>query len=168
MTEKKGVDLKQLGSIRLGRFVIGLVGIGFFGIYLAIAFEMPAGGIGNPGPGLWPTIVGITGVAMSAMLSIEALILPDSASGNMELPRGKTLFKVGGLLGLSLLYIIIVPIVGQLVGSFLFFVSIIRMIGDVGWIKSVIYGAVASGAIFYFFAVLLGLRLPAGILGIGG
>lgn len=157
-----------MGTIRIGRFVIGLVGIAFFAGYLAIALEMPAGGIGNPGPGLWPTIVGITGVTMAAMLALEALLMGESASGNLEMPRGAKLFQVLGMLGLAAAYIVVVPILGQLAGSFIFFALVIRLVGvNVSWIRAVIYSAIAAGAIYYFFGVLLGLRLPAGILGLG-
>tara|TARA_B110000259_G_C14021085_1_gene403081 strand:- start:342 stop:845 length:504 start_codon:yes stop_codon:yes gene_type:complete len=160
--------LKSIGTVRLGRFILGLIGIGFFGAYLTMALEMPVGGVGNPGPGLWPTIVGITGLAMSGLLALEALFLASSASGNIELPRGPLLFKVAGLLGFALLYIMAIPVLGQLVGSFLFFVSIIRLMNEVGWIKSLLLGALASGVIHFSFAVLLGLRLPVGVFGIGG
>ena len=156
-----------MGTVRLGRFVMGILGVGFFAGYLAIALEMPAGGVGNPGPGLWPTIVGITGLAMSAMLSVEAIVLPDSASGNIDFPRGKKLFQVSSMLGLTAVYIFAVPILGQLLGSFIFFALVIKLLSQNNWLKIVLYAALASGLIYYCFAILLGLRLPAGFLGFG-
>ena len=168
MSGKRIFDPRSVGSVRLGRMIIGVLGVGFFGAYLSMALEMPASAIGNPGPGLWPTMVGITGIGMSIILALEAIFLADSASGDIEFPRGKILIKVAGLLGLSLIYIAVVPILGQLLGSFIFFALIIKMLGDVGILKSILLAAVSSGTIFYFFAVVLGLRLPMGILGIGG
>jgi putative tricarboxylic transport membrane protein len=168
MMEKRILDPRSMGSVRLGRLIIGVLGVGFFGAYLSMALEMPASAIGNPGPGLWPTMVGITGIGMSIILALEALFLADSASGDIEFPRGKVLAKVAGLLGLSLVYIATVPIVGQLIGSFIFFTLIIKLLGNVRIIKAILLAAVSSGLIFFFFTSVLGLRLPMGVFGIGG
>jgi putative tricarboxylic transport membrane protein len=161
------LNFKAMGTRRVGRAVAGLIGFVVFAGYLQIALEMPAGSTGNPGPGLWPTMVGYFGIAMSIMLVLEALFMANSTEGNIEFPRKEVLRRVALFLGLSLVYILIVPTAGQLVGSAVFFTLIIKLLSTKNWLISLLYGVLSAVVIWAFFTQALGLRLPAGLLGIG-
>jgi putative tricarboxylic transport membrane protein len=159
--------LKAMGTRRTGRAIAGLIGlVGFVG-YLQMALDMPSGSTGNPGPGLWPTMVGYFGVAMSIMLVLEALLMANSTEGNIEFPRQEVLRRVLGFLGLSLAYILVVPVLGQLVASTLFFTVIIKLLSKKNWLIALFFGALSAVLIWAFFTQALSLRLPAGVLGIG-
>jgi putative tricarboxylic transport membrane protein len=160
--------LADVGTRRIGRVVAGLIGFVGFAGYLQIALEMPLGGTGNPGPGLWPTMVGYVGIAMSLMLVLEAVFMANSTDGNIEFPRQKVLLQVSMFLGLSLVYIIVVPILGQLVTSALFFTAVIKLLSKRNILLSLLIGVVSAVVVWFMFVQLLSLRLPSGIFNIGG
>lgn len=158
---------KAMGTRRTGRAVAGLVGFVFFAGYLQLALEMPLGSQGNPGPGLWPSMVGYFGVAMSVWLVLEALLMANSSEGNIEFPRKEELRRVLSFSGLGLVYILVVPTLGQLIASSLFFAVVIKMLSNKNVFISFLYGALSGFLIWAFFTQALSLRLPAGFLGIG-
>ncbi len=60
------------------------------GVYLAGSLELPMGSAARPGAGLYPFLVGITLVALSAPLFIRSLKLKETQQERAEpFPRGK-------------------------------------------------------------------------------
>lgn len=155
---------KNMGTVRIGRVVAGILGIVFFGTYLNLAMDMPQGSPQNPGPGAFPVLIGYVAIAISILLIFEALLSPSSATGNIEFPRKVILWKVVVFVAMSIAYIAFLPTVGQWIGSVIFLSLGVKILGKVAWWKAGLIGLVSGLAVSAFFIYLLDLRLPTGTI----
>lgn len=156
---------REMGTVRIGRAVAGGIGVLFFGAYLNLALQMPQGSPGSPGPGSFPVVVGITAIGISLLLILEALFSPKSASGDMGFPRSKMLVRVLSFVGMSVGYIVLIPFLGQWIGSVVFITLAVKMLSTLPWWKSALIGVLSGVLISAFFIEVLGLMLPTGPLG---
>ncbi len=155
---------KNMGTVRIGRIVAGILGILFFGTYLNLAMDMPQGSPQNPGPGAFPVLIGYVAIAISVLLIFEALLSPSSASGNIGFPKKVILWKVVVFVAMSIAYIAFLPTVGQWIGSVIFLSLVVKILGKVAWWKAGLIGLVSGLAVSAFFIYLLDLRLPTGTI----
>src|SRR4051812_9796566 len=79
--------LSMLGQKRLARTASGVLGVLVSTAYTFEAFRIPLGRTAEPGPGMFPRVVGIAGIVISLIVILEAL-LTDPVSGAVELPEG--------------------------------------------------------------------------------
>jgi len=148
--------------------VILLVGM----IYEVMALRMPWGHITYPGPGFYPSLVGVFLLLASGGFVLWRLskgkALPP-APGPREVnrvdsktdPRGKTL----SLIALLLFYVLTLNSLGFLLAMFIFMIFSIRIFGYRRWLSSLGI-AIAIVAVSYLsFVVWLKVPLPQGILG---
>ena len=101
-----------------GYIVVGAIGICLSVLYLAVSFQMPMGRLRQPGAGVFPVISGFLLLLGSVSALWEGLKTRKSES--VELPAGSDLRRllvlVGGILG----YLVLLPILGQLISSTIF------------------------------------------------
>lgn len=69
-----------------------------------------------------------------------------------------------GTMGLSTLYVILLPLAGYLILTPLFLLAVIRFLGKRSWIQNVATALLLTAALYLLFARVLGVPLPAGIL----
>lgn len=148
---------------RTGRAVLGIVGVAVSGGYLSMALAMPMGGPGSPGPGRFPMIVGIAAVLISLLVIGEAFFT-SGIGGEIELPRGKEAKNVIGFAVLTTAFILLLPLLGQYIGSTLYFMTMIWFLGRIAWWKVLLYGLIAGVGTSFVFIELLSVRLPAGVI----
>lgn len=141
------------------RLVIGVLGLGLFASYTWDARSMPLGEASMPGPGLFPLIVGIAGLLFSVVTIVESLVkLPSSE--RIPLPTQKRGIQVGGLVLLLAVFVFTVEYIGAYAGSFVFAVLSIKLLGDKPWWKCLLFGAVISLPVIFFFSNVLAISLP--------
>ncbi|MCX5734694.1 MAG: tripartite tricarboxylate transporter TctB family protein [candidate division NC10 bacterium] len=140
-------------------------------VYEVMAFRMPLGRIGQPGPGYFPTIVGAFLVLTAAACLIQALAVgrrgspteeaaEDAAPAQSARQTGKTWL----LLIFLVLYVLALQPVGFPIALTVFLVASIWVFGYRKWLP-VAGIAVALTVISYLtFVVWLKVPLPLGIL----
>ena len=144
-----------------GYIVVGAIGICLSVLYLAVSFQMPMGRIRQPGAGVFPVISGFLLLLGSVSALWEGLKTRKSES--VELPAGSDLRRllvlVGGILG----YLVLLPILGQLISSTIFCFVLIRALSSlsIGWVA--LYALLMAGAAYLLFVRFLMLPMPAGI-----
>ena len=144
-----------------GYIVVGAIGICLSVLYLAVSFQMPMGRLRQPGAGVFPVISGFLLLLGSVSALWEGLKTRKSES--VELPAGSDLRRllvlVGGILG----YLVLLPILGQLISSTIFCVVLIRALSSlsIGWVA--LYALLMAGAAYLLFVRFLMLPMPAGI-----
>ena len=144
-----------------GYIVVGAIGICLSVLYLAVSFQMPMGRLRQPGAGVFPVISGFLLLLGSVSALWEGLKTRKSAS--VELPAGSDLRRllvlVGGILG----YLVLLPILGQLISSTIFCFVLIRALSSlsIGWVA--LYALLMAGAAYLLFVRFLMLPMPAGI-----
>ncbi|HEX9465924.1 MAG TPA: tripartite tricarboxylate transporter TctB family protein [Alphaproteobacteria bacterium] len=136
--------------------VLFLVG-GFFAWQ---ALALPMGSIGLPGPGFFPLVLGLA-------LAAEALGLI-VASGGLARGDAEATTELGHRdVVLTYVALLLVPVFFEQLGALatlgVFAAAVAMIVGRFAWWRAGLGAAIGMAAVWYFFKVLLGVQLPAGI-----
>jgi hypothetical protein len=139
------------------------VGVSVFcALYLAWALRMPFGGVRNPGPGFFPVILGLTGVAIALGFVVQGLVEGRMVRG-APLPKA-ALARLAGYIVTIGLYAATQSLVGTYVGIFVLVLVLSKLSGLDGWAKPIALAGSCAAAAYGLFGLLLGVPLPLGIL----
>ncbi|RAI34058.1 tripartite tricarboxylate transporter TctB family protein [Rhodoplanes roseus] len=140
-----------------GDAAVGLA-LAVAGVALAImAWPIPRGEVGNPGPGFMPFVLGLALVGLGLACALRALREHDATA--VVLANRKAAVCLAMLLAAALAFIPVgfVPTVAVML-SVLF-----AVLAGMPWWRAALSGCGASLALFAVFQYALGLGLPAGI-----
>lgn len=145
-----------------GYIVVGAIGICLSVLYLALSFQMPMGRVRQPGAGVFPVISGF----LLLLGSVSALWegMKQRKSEQVELPAGSDLLRLLAVLGGVLGYLILLPVLGQLISSTLFCFVLIRALSNLSIWRVMLYAVLMAGAAYLLFVRFLMLPMPVGIL----
>ena len=127
--------------------------------YLALSFLIsePGGQYAAIGPRVFPVAIGIGLVACSLWIGL-------TAKGLGELPAID--WRVASVSALAFLaYISLLETVGYLLATVAFITIESRLLGSRAWIRDLIVSVFIAASVYGVFNLLLGIRLPAGLLG---
>ena len=144
-----------------GYIVVGAIGICLSVLYLALSFQMPMGRVRQPGAGVFPVISGF----LLLLGSVSALWegMKQRNSEKVELPAGSDLWRLLAVLGGVLGYLILLPVLGQLISSTLFCFVLIRALSSLSIWRVMMYAVLMAGAAYVLFVRILMLPMPVGI-----
>lgn len=144
-----------------GYIVVGAIGICLSVLYLALSFQMPMGRVRQPGAGVFPVISGF----LLLLGSVSALWegMKQRKSEQVELPAGSDLLRLLAVLGGVLGYLILLPVLGQLISSTLFCFVLIRALSNLSIWRVMLYAVLMAGAAYLLFVRFLMLPMPVGI-----
>jgi putative tricarboxylic transport membrane protein len=140
-------------------------------VYEVMAFGMPRGRVGQPGPGFFPMIVGAILVLTAAACLVQALMAmrsgssaPKAADGE-EAGRGhRQIHKAWLLLGFLALYVLALQPIGFPIALTVFLVASIRVFGYRKWLPTVGIAAALTVVSYLTFVTWLKVPIPLGIL----
>ena len=144
-----------------GYIVVGAIGICLSVLYLALSFQMPMGRIRQPGAGVFPVISGFLLLLGSVSALWEGLKTRKTES--VELPAGSDLRRLLVVLGGILAYLVLLPILGQLISSTIFCFVLIRVLSSLSIWRVALYALVMAGSAYLLFVRFLMLPMPVGI-----
>jgi hypothetical protein len=147
---------------RKGYVAIGAVGLLVGATYLGLTAELPFGTLEQPGAALFPLAVGLVMVAVSLVTIWEGWHF--DAGDKVEFPAGDDLRRLLGLVVLLFAYFLLLPWLGQLLGSALFCVFLIRLLSSVGWLRSIVYALAIAVVLYVVFVMALKVSMPRGLL----
>lgn len=143
---------------------VGVAVLAVGGLIVVTSRGLEYGSVASPGPGLLPTWLGYLLVACGAVLVAgrgpraeeEWLVLPDRAGGT----------RVLGGIAMLFAFALVLETLGFLISAALVvFLSVAALAGQP--LRMALIYAVTLPAFFYLvFTVWLGVRLPAGLLGL--
>lgn len=142
---------RTLIGVDVAALVLGL-------LYLWGALEYSLGTLAQPGPGLFPLFIGF----LLLLSSIGSLISHLSApvEGRLEFPKRKELGRVLAVVGGTVAYVVLLPIIGHILGSILTVFIVLHSMGLPSWgLKIGLAIAVSLGS-FYLFDIILQVPLP--------
>jgi hypothetical protein len=153
------VVVLQIFSLRNGNLVIAgfLFCAGLFAIL--VSRTMPQGAFLVPGPGYFPTILGMLLCVVSVTLGVQAFI--DKTTTDVV--------KVGQTTGwATIAAIMIVGVCFEKIGSIpmftLFVAFLLKMLSNHKWFSCMILGIMAAITAYFFFSIFLGIFLPLGFM----
>lgn len=129
-------------------------------LYLWEARRYPWGSVAQPGPGLYPALVGALVLLASLGVGIETA---SRRSGrHVDWPVGPALRRLAAILGPTAGYVALLPYLGHPVAGTLLTLAVLHAMGLGRWpVKIGVAVAVGLGS-HYVFAALLGVPLPVG------
>jgi putative tricarboxylic transport membrane protein len=141
-------------------------------IYEAMAFRMPRGRIGYPGPGFFPVILGAVLILTATGCLIQALVanrtgssVSASAADDGSASQGhRQVRKTWFLLGLLVLYILALQPVGFPIAVTVFLLASIWVFGYRKWLLALGIAAALTVISYLTFVMWLKVPLPLGIL----
>jgi hypothetical protein len=151
--------------------------ITFGAIFLVYNWQYPMDTLANPGPGVFPLIIGAMLVGLGVWQMVQDRVRPsridceEKGLGSISIRslRGclqKDHAERGVLLmiGSLVLYLIMIKWLGFFASNFLFVIVAARLMGSVDWVKPLALSAGINVFCYFLFEVWLRLSFPKGIL----
>jgi putative tricarboxylic transport membrane protein len=146
-----------------GYRITGGIGLVFSLGYLWMSIQFPLGEMDQPGAGVWPVIVA-TGMIVASLITLwEGLQM--SKAEKVDLPDVTDRKRILSMVGVLFCYILILPWLGQMITSLLFFILILRILSNLQWLRIFLYSLLMSTTLYVVFITLLSVPMPRGILG---
>jgi putative tricarboxylic transport membrane protein len=128
------------------------------GIYLWESRELGVGELDNPGPGLFPILIGVAFGVTSLSVIIEGLRNPEKKQ--LQLPVGKERRTLLSIVGGFAAFVILLPVLGFLISAPILMVAYMRIMGQKPWWQCVLFAVITVAAVYVIFAMLIDVRLP--------
>ncbi len=143
-------------------YLIILGGGGILGLaYLAGALGYPWGSMAQPGPGLYPFVVGILIVISALGAGLEARVR--RLRVRAVWPKGRDRWRVLAVLGSSLAYLLLLPYLGHAFNGTLVALVVLHFTGLRRWTLKIGLALGIGLGSYYLFSSVLNVPLPAGI-----
>lgn len=140
-------------------------------VYEVLAWRMPRGRIGYPGPGFFPVVVGAALVLTAAACLIQALLIKPpggraaASEGQAEpAPQNRQVARIWLLVGFLILYALTLQPVGFPIAIILFLMAATWVFGYRRWLPALGIAAALTLISYLTFVVWLKVPLPLGIL----
>ena len=151
--------------------VILLFGVGF----LLYDLKYPLDQWANPGPGVFPLVIGAVLVVLAAWLLVQEARKPKSQGAKENdlgsrksitslLQRSRAEAKPLFMIVVFIIYLLMVKWVGFFVSNFLFVIISSRLMGAKGWGKPVALSAGINLFCYFLFVAWIKLSFPRGFL----
>ncbi|SOD98996.1 tripartite tricarboxylate transporter TctB family protein [Blastococcus haudaquaticus] len=127
--------------------------LGLLWVYFAYS-SFPLGDLREPGPALWPVIVGI----FTALISLNLWLTERDDTEYEPFTSRSKLVPLGAIA--TAIFIVIYTYVGFLVAGFLLMAFWVRFLGRETWRLSLVVAAATSLLGYLIFGELLGVPLP--------
>ncbi|MGH3097647.1 MAG: tripartite tricarboxylate transporter TctB family protein [Streptosporangiales bacterium] len=134
--------------------------------YTVLAFGMEWRTVaGRMGPGFFPRLIGL-GLSITLAIAL-ARSLRQGDGGEGEGDGNATYVRaLLVMLGATALYAVVFEVVGALVASVIYMVTVLAAINPRRWVMNVSIGVLLPLALYLMFQTWLNAGLPAGVLGI--
>jgi len=142
---------------------VALAGVLVALVYLAGDRSYPMMLHTQPGPGLFPAVIGVFTLCTALWTVWETARSQNEEPVHIEWPDRPGWIRVSIVMATSVGYIILLPIVGDLVVSFLAILIVLRTMGMARWLPAL--GVALSMALIFhvLFVNLLEVPLPQGV-----
>ena len=138
---------------------------------LALAVGFSAGalkyytywGPGGPGSGFLPFWLGLAMGALALLLFVGAT--RSREAGAPWLPAGAGLRRLAVVLAATAAFVALLNVVGMILGTALFLVTLLRFLEGYGWPVTLGVAAVTAGINYFVFTYWLRVPFPVSVLG---
>ena len=121
----------------------------------------------TPGPGFEPFWLGVVLAIIALFLLIDVLRSKGYENDQKaRLPGRHALFRIGLIMVMMAALTYLMNVIGFTLAVFLFVTAVLFGLEGVRFLKSLYYGVMFSGSIFFIFRYLMEVDLPRGWLGL--
>ena len=166
------------------RRLVGLAGLCGAIAYILASLRLPMGSMADPGAGVFPLAVGVAFALVSLGVVVEPPSQPADGGPTTGEPFAAGAMTVDGepitqdaadeedrrgprrrvlLVALLIGYALTLEILGFFVGTLLFAVASIRLLGEASIVRTVLYAATMAAGSYVLFVTFLELPLPDGM-----
>ena len=139
--------------------------MGLFIIIVSV-FSLSIGTVADPGPGLFPLIMGVALSSLSLVILIKSTFEKSIERKTLDkLWTGLKWPKMFYTIGALLVYIIILDKIGFLLTTFFLLIFLMRVIEPQKWRLVIGLSILASVGSYVLFGRLLEMELPTGFIG---
>ncbi|MQA08226.1 MAG: hypothetical protein GEU98_06665 [Pseudonocardiaceae bacterium] len=157
MAEHTGTTRPQWTKNRFAGLIFLLAGLAV----ILHAFALSIGSWQEPGPGMWPLVIGVALVLASVAVLSQRI---DAAEGEEFTPR--SLLAVPAMLSLYV-FVWAFSLLGSTVPGFLLALFWLKVLGRRSWPISIVVSVVATAVFYVLFVLALGVPFPDDVL-LGG
>jgi putative tricarboxylic transport membrane protein len=141
---------------------ISIISIGLSVSYFAGALSYSIGTLAQPGPGLYPLLVGVLLILASVGVFTSTLLRPSIKS--IEFPKGRGLWQLLFITAVMIVYAVALPYIGHLLAAAIVVFGVLQAMGLRQWYLKIGLTVALSLGSFYLFDILLKVPLPRGWL----
>lgn len=136
--------------------------LGGSAVYLIQGAALPLGTAAQPGPGLFPRLVGLLLLISSLAFLVRCY---RGGAESAAMPRGADGRRVAGVTAALGAFCLFLPWLGYLLMASALLLAVLRLFGLRHWGASAVLTVAGALGSYYLFAVVLGVPLPAGLWG---
>ncbi len=149
-------------SRRVGTDAGFAVAMALVGVVVMIAsWRTGFGSLSEPDAGAFPFFSGLTVFAGAAAVAARAFVAPESGGAD-DIHVGA---KLLGLIATMCGWIVLLPVTGFVLATFLVVPVLSKLLGLEGWAKPIGLGFAAAVMVYVLFQRLLFIDLPTGMFG---
>lgn len=111
-------------------------------------------------PYLFPTLVSAFGILLAFSLLADALHDLQAFEKSAESAGQKQVRSVLVLIGASLIYYVLLPIITFIPATMVFLLALFVYLGERTWWKLLLLSGITTGVIYVLFGIFLNVRLP--------
>jgi putative tricarboxylic transport membrane protein len=130
--------------------------------YLLYALRYDRGTSAQPGPGLYPILVGALLITVAIGTLVSAVINPPS--GHIHWPKGTERVRLFGIIAVSVFYALALEHVGYLLCGGIVVLVCLQMMGMRSWRLKIGLTLLMTAVSFFLFDKILSVPLPRGFL----
>lgn len=142
-------------------FLSGITGVLSL-IYLGVALTYPVGSLARPGPGVFPLFVAI--LILLGCLGTFGTSRDGSSEEEVRWPDKHGWGRIVAVTAACLAYVLAITSLGHLLSSTVVTFVVLHVMRMKSWALKVGLAAMIGLVSYFFFATLLGVPLPQGIL----
>lgn len=150
--------------MKRGILITSILGFIFGLAYIVEAFSYPRGTMAQPGPGLYPLLLGTLILLSSLGTGLELLFRRFEKEEAAIWPRGANGRRLLAVLAASLAYALLLPYLGHPFIATLITLVVLQVMGVRSWPLKITLALLIGLGSYYLFGKLLAVPLPVGVL----
>jgi hypothetical protein len=145
---------------QIGAVLLLLFGVG----YATVAVKSYTyWGASGPGSGFFPFWLGVAMAILATVLLVGAT--REREAGKAWLPTGHGLRRLGAVIGATVLFVVLLPVLGMTLASALFLLGLLRFLEGHTWLLTLGVALATAAGNWAIFAWWLRVPFPVGVLG---
>lgn len=152
--------------MKRGWLAAGVCFIALFGATIYLSWKLPLLDALGPGPGFFPIVLAILGLALSVILMVQTLLRPADEGGEPLMPDKDARLRIFGVLLALVVAAAVLEPLGYRLSATIFSTLTLVVLGVRNIAMIAAFAAVAGFGVFHVFYYWLKVPLPIGYFGI--